>query len=563
MKKVQPISKVLRSGIPKGAKAGLMFKSTAATKTGTELSRNPSSGSPGQTVARANVWRERYNPLRGLTLPRAVAMFEALQRGDLPDLIWTYRFIERRHPVLRSGILRRRSALLKLDWDIRTVDEDKLPPGSTVADAKAQAQTLRNAYDAIDNLKDAIRHLALAEFRGFSILQKHFTDGDVSHLEVLNHWNFARAGMFGDFYWNPTAQPCSGPEALLGEANRIGGEAMPRTDFVIREVDMPVNEIALLLFIRRGLSSKDWDAFIEIYGLPSGVVTMPPNVPAGKEGEYESAAKLIAEGGSGALPYQSLYTPNESPRGVNPFKDHKRDVDEDLVLAITGGKLTMLTESGSGSLAGGAHQTAFDEIAQAEAAEISEGFQADFDAPLLAREHPAQPILAYFVIAAADQTDITDLCSNVQKLSIAGYKADLGWLMDTTGYKLSEQPMERITVTENQPAPGVDGQGQAKIANRTSRIINAARQQVALDAKSKSEFLSAVASDLKPFADRLAAALQITDPQIRLQRLTAIHAEMDSLSKDIVADPASAGALAKINATQLANGALAAKEKRS
>lgn len=487
-------------------------------------------------------------------------MFEAFQRGDLSDLMWVYRFIERRHPVLRAGILRRRSALLKLDWDIKTVDEDKLPPGSTVADAEAQAQTLRNAYDAIDNLKEAIRHLALSEFRGFSILQKHYADGDVNHLEVLNHWNFAREGLWGDFYWNAAANPVSQPAQTLGEQNHIGGDAMPRTDFVIREVDMPINEIALLSFIRRGLSQKDWDAFIEIYGLPSGVITMPQNVPPGKEGEYQESAKQIAEGGSGSIPYGSIYTTNDSPRGVNPFRDHIRGNDEDLVLAMTGGKLTMLAESGSGTLAGGAHQEAFDDIAKGEALEISEAFQSDFDAPLLAREHPSQPILAYFEIAAADQPDIDALCKNVQSLSTAGYKADVTWLKEKTGYELVEQPLETIRVSENKPLPAGNAD---KIGNRAQRIINAAKAQVALDQNSQTQFLSAVAADLKPLAERLQAILAIVDPQIRQTRLQALYDEMDGLAKDIAADPHSGVALTNINATQLANGAAAAAQKRS
>jgi phage gp29-like protein len=543
----------------------------AVAKTGKELLRNPGpSGAPGQIVSRANRWREQYNPLRGLTLQRAVQMFDAFQRGDLPDLMWIYRFIERRHPVLRAGILRRRSALLRLDWDIKIVEEDKLPPGSTKADAEAQAQTLRNAYDAIDNLKEAIRHMALSEFRGFSVLQKHYADGDVNHLEVLNHWNFSREGLFGDFYWNAASVPCSDPSVALGEDNRIGSDAMPRTDFVVREVDMPVNEIGLLCFIRRGLSQKDWDAFIEIYGLPSGVITMASNVPAGKEDEYRDAAKQIAEGGSGAIPYSSTYTANDSPRGVNPFKDHIRSIDEDLVLAITGGKLTMLAESGSGTLAGGAHQEAFDEIAQAEAAEISEVFQTDFDAPILSREHPAQPQLAYFEIAAADQTDIDGLCKNVQQLSNAGYKADVEWLKEKTGYELTEQPPEKIDVRAQGPVPNVDGEGKiimptvpaAKVANRAQRILNAAREQTSLDAHSQTQFVSSIAADLKPLADRLQAILQIQDPQIRQTRLKALYEEMDALKKDITADPHAGVALTNINAAQLANGAAAAAAKR-
>ena len=78
----------------------------------------------------------------------------------------------------------------------------------------------------------------------------------------------------------------------------------------------------------------------------------------------------------------------------NPFEDHLRYQDELIVLAATGGKLTALAESGTGTLAAGAHQQAFDDITEAEAALISEVFQEQFDRPLLARMFPGQPQLA-------------------------------------------------------------------------------------------------------------------------------------------------------------------------
>jgi phage gp29-like protein len=527
--------------MPKATQKGLKPSSIGkSVNAGTVLQRSGAvSGSPGQMVNRANRWREQYNPLRGLSLPKAVAMFESQLLGDLPELMWTYHFIERRHPVLRAGIQRRRAALLKLDFEIRTVETKKLPKGFTQAQADAQAQILREAYDQVDDLKAAIRHLALAEFRGFSILQKHYGEsGQVTHLEILNHWNFAREGLFGDFFWNATAQSCASPAQTLGEANRIGGDALPRTDFVLREVDMPINEIGLLCAIRRGLSQKDWDAFVEIYGLPGGVVTMPQNVPAGKEEEYAEKARQIAEGGSGSLPNGSTYTPNDSPRGTNPFKEHKKDLDEDLVLAITSGKLTMLAESGSGNLAGGAHQDSFDDVAQAEAAEISEVFQIDFDAPILEQKCPGQPVLAYFQICASDDTDVNSLVKNVAALGPAGYTADVAWLNEKTGYQLTVAPIERVDVRSQELPPSELNRlaGLQRILNRST-------------GSAPSDFYSGLASDLHPLAQRLQRVLAIQDPDLFRQKLQELNAELDQLSQDILADPRSARALERITSS--------------
>ncbi len=39
---------------------------------------------------KSNRWREFYNPLRGLNLPRLVSILEAGERGQYADLQWLY-----------------------------------------------------------------------------------------------------------------------------------------------------------------------------------------------------------------------------------------------------------------------------------------------------------------------------------------------------------------------------------------------------------------------------------------------------------------------------------------
>src|SRR3954464_6276687 len=79
----------------------------------------PSGATPAELVRKSNRWRENYNPLRGLVLQRAAQLLEAGERGDYADLQWLYRLVEKRFPVLRSLILRRRSAIVKLNWEVK------------------------------------------------------------------------------------------------------------------------------------------------------------------------------------------------------------------------------------------------------------------------------------------------------------------------------------------------------------------------------------------------------------------------------------------------------------
>jgi phage gp29-like protein len=70
---------------------------------------------------KSNAWREAYNPLRGMSLPRLLALLDAGERGQYADLQWFYHFMERSDAMVFSVMQRRRAALLGCDWDIRQV----------------------------------------------------------------------------------------------------------------------------------------------------------------------------------------------------------------------------------------------------------------------------------------------------------------------------------------------------------------------------------------------------------------------------------------------------------
>ena len=75
-----------------------------------------------------NIWREGFNPLRGLSLARVTVMLDAGERGDYADLQWFYQQMERSEPMIFAVIQRRLAALLSVEWDIHTLEQsdDKL-----------------------------------------------------------------------------------------------------------------------------------------------------------------------------------------------------------------------------------------------------------------------------------------------------------------------------------------------------------------------------------------------------------------------------------------------------
>jgi phage gp29-like protein len=456
-------------------------------------------------------WRAQYNPLRGLTFQRAVGMLEEGERGAYADLQWLYRYIEKRDPTLRGLKRLRLAAISKLDWDIKVVPPKRRTKawerrvrnlfGNRAPDqiAEEQANALRDAYDRIDNLKQAIAFLALAEFRGFSHLEKIYERDKpalgVVRLDPVPQWHWCRDTLYGPWQYDPQAS-----------SGRTSAQPIDTRHFIIREIDDPINEIGLIVYLRKNLSQKDWDGFVESYGIPPLFAEMPPNTPPGKEDEYQQMAEAVVSDMRGTLPSGAkIHTVDVGARG-HPFREHLNYQDEQLVLAGTSGKLTMLNgPTGLGSGQGEVHQDTFDELAQAEASEISELFQKQFDRAVLdAAGFEGLPALAYFELAAQDKTDVGAVLEHALKATQAGYQMDPGELAEKTGYKLVVRP----------PSPG-PGFGTAGYPPPTSRTNNRASpvtpDNPALLQASVDRIARTLAERLAPVREKLQGALDAKD----------------------------------------------------
>jgi len=279
----------------------------------------------------------------------------------------------------------------------------------------------------LDNLRQALQFLVTARFRGFAHLEKwQEATGEVIHLEPVPQWYWVREGLNG--LWEYQQEARSGTRH---------GQPIDLGRFIVREVERPVDELALFIHVRRNLCQKDWDAFVETYGVPAMFVIGPAGADPELEEKLAAQVEEVIGNYRGYFPYgtQLVSVPVEA-RGVNPFRTYLKALDEALVLAATGGKLSVLSEPGVGQQAGYVHWQVWREIIQAEAMLISEVMQRQFDAPLLARQFPGQPALAYFELCAKEETDVAAVVQQAATLAKAGYRVDPGQLSEKTGYRL-------------------------------------------------------------------------------------------------------------------------------
>jgi phage gp29-like protein len=500
-----------------------------------------------------NAARSQYNPLRGITLQRAVSLLEEGERGIYADLQWLYRTIEKRDAVLRALKRRRSAALMKLEWNIKTVPADQMPDGVTEEQAESQAEALRKLYEQIENLYAAIKALALAEFRGFAHLEKIYINDSpapdaVRRLEPLAQWHWCRDGYDGPWLFNPELH------ASIHSADEVD-----TAHLVIREIDDPIDEIALIAFLRKNMSQKDWDGFVEVFGIPDIFFEMPQGMTTEQTKEWMATAEQLAGDGQGAIPNGGkVQAVGGDVRGTNPFESHISYQDTCVVLAGTGGKLTMLSEpTGLGEGATGAHDDAFDDLAAEEAREISELLQNSLDKPLLSAQFPGQPVLAYFDLSARTEEDVTEIIGQIKSLSEAGYEVNPEKVTERTGYHVE---------LKSQTVAAPFDIRQSEMSNRKSlpwyrRLFNRQVQpntdlQEQLLKNARTAIATAVKNDMEPVAARLAEILNadLSDDEL-LQALEKFQVEeLPKFAKDILAAPSAVDAIADTLSAGLFNG---------
>ncbi|MDD5707841.1 MAG: hypothetical protein PHR35_18130, partial [Kiritimatiellae bacterium] len=159
-------------------------------------------------------------------------------------------------------------------------------------------------------------------------------------------------------------------------------QAIERDNFVVLE-GTSLDHMLAPLYFGRSIAQRDWDCFLNVFGVPSTFIVGPPNVPSTKEAEYVAIANQLIADGRGYLPNGADLKYVNGGGGKPPFKERLDYIDKQIILVGTGGLLTMLAETGSGTLAGGAHAETFRQVARGDAAAISEVFQKDVDMPVL------------------------------------------------------------------------------------------------------------------------------------------------------------------------------------
>ena len=326
---------------------------------------------------------------------------------------------------------RRAGALIDLDWTIRPKAAARAKGfDQTLADE--QAAFLEQAYGQAEerNLFPAIEHLASAFFRGHAHVQpKWSADGQgLLGFDLLDAWNVCRDVVTGRWHWNPEASESVDLATL---------PAIPPRELVTlvrtRHVDYP----AMAIYLRAALGERAWGRFLERYGVPPVIITMPPDMDPARVSDYCAAAEKVADGGTGALPAGSLVTYATEARGTNPFSEFLLHQQKLIVLMATGGMLTSLDgATGIGQGATDAHEETWRTIVRRDAGIIATALNRTVTDTLLDRAFPGRPHLAAFDFETEPAPGPAEVFDLAAKAVQAGYRVTQAELQERTGYAL-------------------------------------------------------------------------------------------------------------------------------
>ncbi len=230
-------------------------------------------------------------------------------------------------------------------------------------EAEEQRAKLESFYDSISNLSGSFGSLATAIFFGYAHLQL-VSDEWGNRFDFVDQTYWVRPGVLNDWQFNP--------EARMG-TNR--GESVEEETLVVLEHPFPILFPASQATFERTHAKMIWDNHSDRYGSAPAIITAPPNASRETMDLLAQACEELKSGASVVLPQGAEAKPLDASNiNENYFKSRIDMADRDQVRFVMAGTLTVLNESGSGTLAGNAHQDSWNAVVQGVCSKVAEAF---------------------------------------------------------------------------------------------------------------------------------------------------------------------------------------------
>lgn len=391
---------------------------------------------------------ETINPLWNIDAKQAQLIYDFARSGNYAQIQYLYEEIEQKDPTLGVCVTRRTSAVAELDWRVVRSDQ-RLNRNVDQSLVDEQIEFVETAMAKIDNMPDALEHLALSAFRGFSVVAPvHSYTGDISHFDLIDGWNLCLDRLQNQWLFNPSASSFFMPTnyqmattSSYHDANANLQRIPPEQICAVtrkREIDWP----AMQIYLRCTIGERDWGRFLETYGLPPVIITMPEFTSKEDQEAYIAAAQAVFEGRSGVVPHDSQVNYASESRGTNPFTEFIEHQQKLIVMMATGGTLATLSEAtGIGGGASDVQQDEWKRIIRADKRIISNAINKQICERLIrsCRDFKGKPILAEFQLDDTPKPTPKEMLDLASAAASAGFEMDADELSQAIGYKLTKK----------------------------------------------------------------------------------------------------------------------------
>lgn len=376
--------------------------------------------------------RESNNPLLILTPQKARELYNEYREGRYAQVMLTWDALEEIDDVLGTVYEKRISAIKELDSsvvvDAQSIGDDK----ALETLAKLQQEYVAAKMATVENLSDAIGWLATADFRGFAHLEIFETDESTIRLIPIEQWLVMRPDRNGPWYYNPDA-----------DTYPINPELMDNNHLIIRECDRPIDIPSMFAIVAKVHAVDCCDGFLDIFGNPAIFFKYPAGTSDARAKEYDEMAFNLTGDGRGGYPDGGEFKVIETTaRSGDIFLQRADWCNKQIVYRGTGGLLTVLAESGSGTLGGNAHQETFRMIASAVSVDISACINKQLVCKWVKAKFPGKPVLVKWTLAYEEPEDTTAKVQNICSLAQEGYRADDAEVSKIAGFTVTSANMD-------------------------------------------------------------------------------------------------------------------------
>lgn len=361
----------------------------------------------------ANVFSKMFNPLRTLTQPQIQRMITDWHHGDDVRMQMVFSQIEVQSAIYQVCIQKRTAGVLNREWDVVAADGSGAEGENQAKQVKAMLADSDTRND--DGLTDAIKHLAMAAFRGRSVIKPFFGDYGL-FFKKLDNWNVLDAN--GKFWWNPSSEPVG----WLDQQIPPTVVELPYDEVCWLRNSQPIDIPGLMLYLRQLVGEEQWSRFVEKQGIPQVVLNTPQGTPDTALDKWNMRAMQIFEGGSGTLPYDAKINVLDSARGEDPFTSYIQHQLEMISILATGGTLmTIGGSTGLGSDLARVQQESFNSLVNQDCKRIANAFSNSVVPKCVARLFPGAECKCRFTYvedAEFSAQDYLDMAIKVQQLGL-------------------------------------------------------------------------------------------------------------------------------------------------